>query len=495
MRFQKFFEFQKKDLEPIKSFYLKDELNPKIWTDFEIDSEIREKLLQIAQDFYNSTELEADIKDIILTGSLANYNWSEKYSDFDLHILIDFRDVDDNVVLVKKFTDSIKSLWNQTHNIKISNYEVEVYLQDVSEVHKSSGVFSLMKNKWKIKPSKVNFEPDEEEIEEKASLLMSSIDDIESRLEEDTYEILKDKISVIWKKIKSKRKSGLEEGGEFSTGNLVFKLLRRNGYLEKIMNLKRTSYDKQFESVFLVNRYIDLNNSKYWDFSKQDVEDLFLPITDELIDQIIISVNYVNKNLAMIVFYLDPEYQLSLGGDIHADKISNIFEILEDNLNLQFFKNLGYNVKCSKKNGFIWNRTQRNGGVEVGPWIYSIQLERGRILEMNHFLNEWYDDVILEFLYELDKLSKKCDEESYEGWSKYLNYDYQEDNRKIILEFGAHGYSEGFSEDWIIDFSDIEEIVVKQNESHSGPYGDGYNNREIRFSSFSELIKEIKENF
>jgi hypothetical protein len=489
MRFQKFFEFQKKDLEPIKSFYLKDELNPKIWTDFDIDLEIREKLLQIAQDFYNSTELEADIKDIILTGSLANYNWSEKYSDYDLHILIDFRDIDDNVVLVKKFTDSIKSLWNQTHNIKISNYEVEVYLQDVSEVHKSSGVFSLMKNKWKIKPSKVNFEPDEEEIEEKAGLLMSSIDDIESRAEEDSYEVLKDKISVIWKKIKNKRKSGLEEGGEFSTGNLVFKLLRRNGYLEKIMNLKRTSYDKQFESVYLPNRSIDLNNAKYWDFSKQDVEDLFLPITDELIDQVIISVNYVNKNLAKIVFYLDPEYQLSMGGDIHSDAISNIFETMEGNLNLQFFKNLGYNVRCSKRTGFIWNRRERNGGVDVGPWIYSIELEKGKI-------NEWYDDVILELLYELDRMSEKLDKESYEGCSKYLNYEFFEDRKKIALEFGSNGYSDGFSEEWVIDYSDISEIVVSMDENwYSGEGGSGEDKRIKKFDSFYELIKEIKENF
>ena len=74
-------------------------------------------------------------------------------------------------------------------------------------------------------------------------------------------------------------------------------------------------------------------------------------------------------------------------------------------------------------------------------------------------------------------------------------YQYKEDEQKIILEFGAHGYSEGFSEDWIIDFSDIEEIVVKQNESHSGPYGDGENSREMKFSSFEELLNEIKENF
>jgi hypothetical protein len=108
MKVNKYFEFVQADLEPIKSFYIKDELNPKLWDNFELDGEVREQLIKIAQDFYESTELKADVKDIILTGSLANYNWSEKYSDYDLHILIDFDDVDDNVELVKKFADAAK---------------------------------------------------------------------------------------------------------------------------------------------------------------------------------------------------------------------------------------------------------------------------------------------------------------------------------------------------------------------------------------------------
>jgi len=356
MRFKKFEEFEQKDLEPIKSFYLKDELNPKLWDNFELDEEVRENLLQIAQDFHNSTELEAEIKDIILTGSLANYNWSEKYSDYDLHILIDFDDVDDNVELVKKFADGAKKNWNDEHDIKIKGYEVEVYIQDIDEPHKSSGVFSLLKNKWKVRPEKVEFVPDEEAIAEKAKSIMMAVDTIEEQVDEDKYSAFKEKIDKVWKKVKKQRQSGLEEGGEFGLGNLVFKLLRRNGYVGKIMDLKRYAYDKQFESI-----------------------------------------------------------------------------------------------------------------------------------------NEWYDDTLLNFFYELDNLSKKCDEESYEGWSKFLNYEYKENDHIIEIQYGSSGYSDGFHEDWIIDFSDIEEIVVNRKESHYSPYGDGEDEDEMRFSSFEELIQEIKE--
>ena len=248
MKLIKYFEFNQSDLDAVKSFRIKDELNPKIWTDFEINSEVREDLLKIAQDFYGSTDLQADVDDIILTGSLSNYNWSEKYSDYDLHILIDFSQVNESVELVKKYADSVKKIWNDEHDIKIKGYEVEVYIQDVSEPHTSTGVFSLLNNKWKVKPERVKFEPDENMIEEKGKSVMMLVDDLEEEVDEDKYESFLEKIQKVWDKVKNYRKSGLEsEGGELSLGNLVFKLLRRNGYIEKIMKLKKKSYDKQFK--------------------------------------------------------------------------------------------------------------------------------------------------------------------------------------------------------------------------------------------------------
>jgi hypothetical protein len=248
MKLNKFYEFVQADFEAIKSFYIKDELNSKVWNDDKIDPEIRENLLKIAGDFYNTTDLDVEVRDIILTGSLANYNWSEKYSDYDLHILIDFDDVDDNVELVKKYVDSAKKNWNDEHDIKIKGYEVEVYIQDIDEPHKSSGVFSLLNNKWNVRPAKMDFEPDENIIRKKAEPIMEKIDELEEQVSEDKYTAFKEKLDKVWNKVKDFRKSGLgTESGELSVGNLVFKLLRRNGYINKVMELKRKSYDKQFE--------------------------------------------------------------------------------------------------------------------------------------------------------------------------------------------------------------------------------------------------------
>ena len=248
MKLVKYFEFNQQDLEAVKSFRVKDELNPKIWDDFKIDDEVREDLLKIAEDFYASTGLEADVEDIVLTGSLANYNWSEKYSDYDLHILIDFTKVNDAIELVKKYVDSAKSVWNKEHDIKIKGYEVEVYIQDISEPHKSTGVFSLLNNKWNVKPEEFDFEPDEDMIAEKGKSVMMMVDELEEQVDEDKYDAFIEKVQKVWEKVKNYRKSGLDsEGGELSMGNLVFKFLRRNGYVGKIIDLKRKSYDNQFK--------------------------------------------------------------------------------------------------------------------------------------------------------------------------------------------------------------------------------------------------------
>ncbi len=253
MKLNKFFEFVQDDFEPIKSFYIKDELNDKIWNNFDLDSDVRRNLLRIGQDFFEGTDIKTDVIDIVLCGSLCNYNWSERYSDYDLHIIVDLKDIDDDIELAEKLCDYAKKMWNSQHDIKIKGYEVEVAIQDENDMKASikagrmGGVFSLMKNEWIKKPQKVEFEPDEKLIRMKAETVMESIDDLETQVEEDKYEHFKEKIDKIWKKVKDFRKSGLEsESGEFSIGNLIFKLLRRNGYINKVIEMKNQSYDKQF---------------------------------------------------------------------------------------------------------------------------------------------------------------------------------------------------------------------------------------------------------
>jgi len=255
MKLSKFFEFLNQyDLEILKSFKIKNKLNPEIWDNYKIDENIREKLIKIAKDFYESVELKAEIKDIVLCGSFCNYNWSEKYSDFDLHIIIDYTDVNKDKDLVKKICDYAKNYWNTEHNIKIKGHDVEVYIQDINDLEdsiksgKMGGVFSLLNNKWIKKPTKKKFNINDDLIIVKAESIIKQIDYIDKIKDEENYDDLKDIIDKISKKIKNYRKSGLEsKEGEFSIGNLVFKFLRRSGYIKKLHDIKRYVYDKQFE--------------------------------------------------------------------------------------------------------------------------------------------------------------------------------------------------------------------------------------------------------
>lgn len=222
--------------------FYKKELNPLFWKDDKFDPQIREKLLKIAKDFYEALKLTAPIKDIQLTGSLANYNWTDK-SDLDVHVLIDFNDVDENIELVKKALDGMRFIWNLRHNIKLRGFDVELYVQDVNEEHISSGVYSVLNNEWVVEPSMKKENIDSRKILEKGEFFAKRIDQLI-----DYHKNGKDvdKMALdLRDKLKKFRKSGLESGGEYSYENLTFKLLRRNGYIEKLMDLRNAISNKK----------------------------------------------------------------------------------------------------------------------------------------------------------------------------------------------------------------------------------------------------------
>ena len=243
----------------LKSFELKDKLNDEFWHDGKLDIYVRKNLLQIAKDFVEGFEIDdIPVEDVIMTGSLANYNWSEEYSDIDLHIISDFTEISDDKELVKNYFDAVRKAWNQKHEgLKIYGYPVEIYIQDKNEKHTSTGVYSVLNDEWVIEPSKENIENDNldsEEIRTKASEFMNEIDELVDEINElksndagnyDSYMNVYDKAENIMDRIKECRKMSLsgENGKEMSEGNLMFKSLRRNGYMEKIYNIKKESYD------------------------------------------------------------------------------------------------------------------------------------------------------------------------------------------------------------------------------------------------------------
>jgi len=229
----------------LPSLGVKEDLDREVWDEKDqLRPEIREKLLEIAQDFWDGQDLDdVEIKDIIFTGSLANYNWSN-FSDIDLHIVIDYTSVNDDAELVRKYFNSIKSAWNRDHDIRIKDYEVEMYVQDYLEPHIATGIYSVQDNKWVKKPNKFKPEIDYKCVTIKANCIMDEIDEIQKDYDKEKYTDAFDKTQSLKEKIRNMRKSGLEAGGAFSVENLAFKVLRRNESLKKLNDLKLMSYDK-----------------------------------------------------------------------------------------------------------------------------------------------------------------------------------------------------------------------------------------------------------
>jgi predicted nucleotidyltransferase len=181
------------------------------------------------------------VEDIVLTGSLANFNWSE-FSDFDLHIIVDFEQYEDESDLYKELYNLKKQVFNDKHNIKIFGYDVELYAQDSEEPHFATGVYSVMNDEWVTNPKKVDIEIDRNVLEKKIKNWTEKIDKVvDSEQSEDDVKL----IDSIKEKLKEYRKSGLEKEGELSYENLVFKFLRRSGHIEKLFDISNKAVDKE----------------------------------------------------------------------------------------------------------------------------------------------------------------------------------------------------------------------------------------------------------
>lgn len=227
----------------LNSFSIKETLNPKVWENPDdpkkstMVPKVRKALERIAEEFVDYLGENVFVEDVVLTGSLSNFNWSE-FSDFDLHIIVDMEEYGDDDELYKELFNLKKQVFNTSHNIKIFGYDVELYAQDAEEPHISSGVYSVMNNKWINVPRKINLEVDKKVLEDKIKNWTEKIDTAVENGDIKVLESIKDKL-------KKYRQSGLDDGGELSYENLVFKYLRRSGHIEKLFDSINKGTDKE----------------------------------------------------------------------------------------------------------------------------------------------------------------------------------------------------------------------------------------------------------
>ena len=208
-------------------------LNPKIWDNGSLKLEVKSKLIEIARAFEEFVGIELEVEDYTITGSNANFTWTE-YSDLDLHLIIPGTPSDEQ----RELFNAKKALWAEQHDITIKGLPVECYVQGEDEPHHSTGVYSLVKGKWLVEPKKVKPQIDDASIEAKKDSMLAQIE--HALLSKDIT-----KLRAVKDKITQMRKAGLARAGEWSVENLVFKILRNLGLIDQIAEKIRELEDQE----------------------------------------------------------------------------------------------------------------------------------------------------------------------------------------------------------------------------------------------------------
>lgn len=243
-------------------------LCPNLWDEFQhLDPRIRVNLLRTAYDFYKKTEFVAPIVDVWLMGSIANYNWTQE-SDVDVHIIIDFSQLKMPPETASKVAKSAGAAWNKEHNVVVKNHKVEINIQSVkAKKPYVMGIYSLVKDEWIRKPVQVNAQINKPLIQQKYSELKKYVEyAIRSRNREEmkkTKDFLDDY-----------RQYGLDNGGELSIENIVYKILRSKGLVKILKDTITATYDKEMSVNEVERTYRDnmsVDEEEFEEITQKDV--------------------------------------------------------------------------------------------------------------------------------------------------------------------------------------------------------------------------------
>lgn len=315
-------EFDEKDLN-VSNLELKDELNPKIWDGNELKQEIRLKLLKVTKMFLDSLDLpNLKYKDIVMTGSLTNKNYTDE-SDVDVHIIVDYDDINQDKDLLLDYFKLKKNEWGDKYHITLYGYPVEVFVQDDKQVRDWTSVYSLINNEWVQNVElKDKQKVDKEYIKKEALSMINDIENWEKEVKNpENYDKILSDIEKFMEKLRTMRSKGLEKGGEMDNDNLIFKLLRTGGFLDKISKIKETIINKELsldEQNLLSEKIYNLNN---------DVDYLYNKYFKDFIE-------YVNNNDRINLNLLKPSedstLNLSSSEAIEANKTNPCKILIND---------------------------------------------------------------------------------------------------------------------------------------------------------------------
>lgn len=203
----------------------KDWLSDRIWRESGLRPEVSRALMAIAKKFMSELELDLSIEDVILTGSYAGRTWGPG-SDLDLHIVVDF-DAAGDPESAKRACKLAKFKWGEEHHVTIHGIPVEVYVESLDEdPPEATGRWSVLHGEWVLAPPRSGVSFDE-------SKVVSKVLDFRKMLQRAEMTQKEGPIVAAIKRITNLRKAGLQRGGELSTENLAFRVLRRTGEIDR----------------------------------------------------------------------------------------------------------------------------------------------------------------------------------------------------------------------------------------------------------------------
>jgi hypothetical protein len=234
-----------------------DTLNPKIWDGDELKSEVQAKLLQIAKKWATFAKIpDFAVTDIILVGGNANYNWT-KFSDLDLHVVVNREDLADCPDLLDDYLQNKKQLWALVHDITIYGHDVELYAQDKETPYpKKQGVYSVKDKKWIAQPK-------HEAVDFRGPVLLAKVKQYTERIDTLISTNAEDEsFSKLKEKFKNMRSSGLKKIGEFSLENLIFKELRNRGVIDRMTKYLQSRLDQKLSLTENYDFQLQIHNNK-----------------------------------------------------------------------------------------------------------------------------------------------------------------------------------------------------------------------------------------
>jgi hypothetical protein len=139
-----------------------------------------------------------------------------------------------NDTIYRELFDAKKTVYNDSHDITLGGYDVELYVQDSNQPHQphhSLGEYSVLNNDWIRIPSKRRANLDQSATRAKYEKLGHL-----AELAIQTRDL--DRLENVLDVFKKYRQAGLDEHGEFGPENLAYKALRTQGIIQDLFDLK-----------------------------------------------------------------------------------------------------------------------------------------------------------------------------------------------------------------------------------------------------------------